>query len=209
MVPVVGVFATSKQAEETSARLSGKAVGQITLLTPDNWQDKVHNVCTDDMEQPGMGAVLCGLVGGGLGIAAGFELGVVAAQVLRASADPAFTLELLGAAILGVASAAAGMAAGHALEASFCDGLPKDDLYRYTGALRKGRSVVIVFTKNAPDAAAVRDVMVHVGAESLEDARRWRTAPAEEKHLTADAPMTGVYYNLCLAFKRTFHVRHH
>src|ERR1022692_4869016 len=159
MEPVVGVFATRQEAEEATERLSERGLGQITLLTPDDWKEKVHSVRTEDMERPGIGAALCGLVGGGLGVAAGLELGTLVAAAVIAGANPAFTLELLGAVILGVGGAAAGIAAGQALETSLCDGLPKDDLYRYMGALRQGRSVVIAFTNKTQSAAAVRDVM--------------------------------------------------
>jgi hypothetical protein len=188
MEPVVGVFATRQEAEEATERLSERGLGQVTLLTPDDWKEKVHTVRTEDMERPGIGAALCGLVGGGLGVVAGLELGALAAAT--ASANPAFTLELLGAVILGVAGAAAGIAAGQALETALCDGLPKDDLYRYMGALRQGRSVVIVFTNNTQSAVAVRDVMARAGAERLDAARKWwwfGPRPEEEKPDRAEA----------------------
>ena len=190
MQPVVGVFATRQEAEEATERLSERGLGQITLLTPDDWKEKVHSVRTEDMERPGIGAALCGLVGGGLGVAAGLELGTLVAAAVIAGANPAFTLELLGAVILGVGGAAAGIAAGQALETSLCDGLPKDDLYRYMGALRQGRSVVIAFTNKTQSAAAVRDVMARAGAESLDAARKWwwfGPRPAVEKHDRAEA----------------------
>jgi len=205
MEPVVGVFATRKQAEEATECLSEMAAGQITLLTPEDWKEKVHNVRTEDMERPGMGAALCGLVGGGLGVAAGLELGVLAAARLIANADLAFTLELLVAAMLGLGGAATGVAAGKALETALCDGLPADDLDRCKGALRQGRWVVVVFTNKTPCAAAVRDAMARAGAESLDAAHKLRwfgRRPAEEKHDGADGLISGVYGNLRLAFKR-------
>jgi hypothetical protein len=174
MEPVVGIFATRKEAEEATECLSERGLGQTTMLTPDNWRDKVHNVRTEDMERPGIGAALCGLVGGALGVAAGLELGTLAAAVLNARAESAFTLELFGAAILGVGGAAAAMALGRAMEASLCDGLPGDDLYKYMGALRQGRCVVIAFTSESASAVAVREVMALAGAESLHACRKWR-----------------------------------
>ena len=190
MEPVVGVFATRREAEEATERLSERGLGQITLLTPDDWKEKVHTVRTADMERPGIGAALCGLVGGGLGVVAGLELGTLAAASAIAGANPAFTLELLGAVILGVGGAAAGIAAGQALETSLSDGLPKDDLYRCMGALRQGRSVVIAFTNKTRSAEAVRDVMARAGAERLDGARKWRwfgLRPPEEKPDRAEA----------------------
>jgi hypothetical protein len=189
MEPVVGVFATRQEAEEATERLSERELGQITLLTPDDWKEKVRSVRTEDMERPGIGAALCGLVGGGLGVAAGFELGALAAAAAIAGANRAFTLELLGAVILGVGGAALGIAAGQALETALCDGLPKDDLYRYMAALRQGRSVVIAFTDKTQSAVAVRDVMARAGAE-MGAARKWRwfgPRPAEEKPDRAEA----------------------
>jgi hypothetical protein len=195
MEPVVGVFATRKDAEEATERLSERGLRQIALLTPDDWKEKVRNVRTEDMEQPGIGAALCGLVGGGLGVAAGLELGTLAAAVLIARADSAFTLELLCAAVLGVAGGAAGMVAGKALETSLCDGLPKDDLYRYMGALRQGRSVVIAFADKTPSAVDARDVMATAGAERLDAPRKWwwfGRRPAQEMHYRTDGPIGGV-----------------
>jgi hypothetical protein len=189
MVPVVGVFATRQEAEEATECLSERGLGQITLLTPDDWKEKVPSVRTEDMERNGIGAALCGLVGGGLGLAAGLQLGAVAAAAMTAGVTPAFTGELLGAVILGVGGAAAGIVAGQALETSLCDGLAKDDLYRYMAALRQGRSVVIAFTNKPQSAAAVRDVMARAGAE-MGATRKWRwfgPRPAEEKPDRAEA----------------------
>ena len=59
MQPVVGVFATRQEAEEATERLSERGLGQVTLLTPDDWKEKVRSVRTEDMEQPGIGAALC------------------------------------------------------------------------------------------------------------------------------------------------------
>ena len=190
MEPVVGFFATRQQAEQATERLSERGLGQTTLLTPDDWKEKVNSVRTEDMERPGIGAALCGLVGGGLGVAAGLELGVLAAGAVIAGANPAFTLELLSAVILGVSGAAAGIAAGQALETALSDGLPKDDLYRCMDALRQGRSVVIAFTDKTQSAATARDIMAHTGAERLNAARKWRwfgPRPAEEKPDRAEA----------------------
>jgi len=183
MEPVVGVFTTRSQAEEATDRLCERGV-ELTLLTPGDWKEKVHNVRTEDVEQRGMGATLCGLVGVALGAAGGFELGALAAAALTAGGDPAIATELVGAAILGAGGAVAGIALGRVLETSFCDGLPKDDLYIYEGALRQGRFVVIAYANGTPSAVTVRDVMTRAGAESLDAATRgwWsRRRPGEEK----------------------------
>jgi len=114
-----------------------------------------------------------------LGLAAGVGIGAVSVAVPTSGAIP----QLLGAAIFGVGGAAAGIAAGRALECAFCDGLPKDELCIYEDAVRQGRFVLIAFTDAAHNAGAVRRVMARSGAASLDAARRrWRFGwlPADE-----------------------------
>ena len=210
MEPVVGIFVTRKQAESATERLCESGLDELTLLTPSDWKKQVQDVRTEDVEHRGMGAALCGLVGCALGVAGGFEFGAVAAARLAAGADPALALALLSAAILGAGGAVAGIAAGHTLETSLCDGLPKDELFIYEDALGQGRFVVIAFTNKTLSAMAVRDVMARAGAESLDAAcRGWRPGwRPVEKPSGSDGRITGAYSSLRLAFKRTFHLRH-
>jgi hypothetical protein len=187
MEPVVGVFATRKQAEEATERLRASGLKQVILLTPDDWTGKVHHVRTEDAERGGMGAVLCGLVGGALGVAGGLELGILTSTDWAAGS---FALQLLCAATLGAGGIATGIAAGHALESAFCDGMPIENLYMYEGALRRGRSVVIASANRSPSAAAARDLMSCAGAESVDAAcQGWwfRRRQAEEKLYRVDA----------------------
>ncbi|PYT28259.1 MAG: hypothetical protein DMG57_15490 [Acidobacteria bacterium] len=171
MEPVVGVFASRNNAEESAERLRQTGLKQITLLTPSDLESKVQTVRTEDMERRGMGTALGGLVGAALGLAAGVGIGAVSAAVPSSGAIP----QLLGAAIFGVAGAAAGIAAGRALESTFCDGLPKDELCICEDAVRQGRFVLIAFTDRAHKASTVRGVMARSGAASLDAARgRWR-----------------------------------
>jgi len=178
MEPVVGVFASRNNAEESAERLRQTGLKQITLLTPSDLESKVQTVRTEDMERRGMGSALGGLVGAALGLAAGVGIGAVSVAVPTSGAIP----QLLGA-IFGVGGAAAGIAAGRALECAFCDGLPKDELCIYEDAVRQGRFVLIAFTDAAHNAGAVRRVMARSGAASLDAARRrWRFGwlPADE-----------------------------
>jgi hypothetical protein len=95
---------------------------------------------------------------------------------------------MLGAAILGAGGAAAGVAAGQALETSMSDGLPKDEVFLYEDALRQGRSVLIAVTEDDVQAEAARSIIERSGAESLDAAReRWWLGlrPAEEEHYRA------------------------
>jgi len=190
MEPVVGVFASSSQAEEAAARLRERGLEQITLLTPDASQRTVESaVPTEDMEQPGMGPAMGGVVGGALGVAGGLELGAAAATLLVPGVGPVVAVGLLAAAVLGAGGAAVGVAAGQALEHSLADGLPKDEVFLYEDALRQGKSVLICLVEDDDLAVAARGVMSLAGAETLDAAReRWWIGlrPVEEEHYRAD-----------------------
>lgn len=77
---------------------------------------------------------------------------------------------MAGAAALGLIGGIAGVAAGKAVENTSTDGLPKDEIFLYEDALRKGRTVLIVFTD--PDKADdVRALLRQSGAETIDAAR--------------------------------------
>jgi hypothetical protein len=85
------------------------------------------------------------------------------------------TVTAIGLAALGiigfVGGALAGAAAGGALENVMSDGLPKDEIFVYQDALRKGRTVLIVLTEDEEQAGMVRGELTQAGAESLDAAR--------------------------------------
>jgi hypothetical protein len=65
------------------------------------------------------------------------------------------------------------------------DGLPKDELFVYEDALRRGRTVVIALAEDDDQAEAARTVLEEVGAETIDAARKqwWiglRDAEAEQ-----------------------------
>ena len=83
----------------------------------------------------------------------------------------------------------AGAVAGGALEDTLANGLPKDELYVYKDALRRGRTVLIALVEDADHATAARAALAQAGAESLDAARaQWwvgtRDAEAEAYHAT-------------------------
>src|SRR5579872_3689676 len=190
MEPVVGVFGSRSQAEEAAERFKERGVSRVTLLTPGEPAEEVlQQVPTDDMEQPGMAPAIGGLVGGALGLAGGLELGTAAAAILLPGVGPVLAIGMLGAAVLGAGGAAAGVAAGHAVETSAADGLPKDELFFYEDALRQGRSVLIAYADDDESAVAARGIMTLSGAESLDAAREsWWLGlrPLEQEHYQAD-----------------------
>jgi hypothetical protein len=190
MNTVVGIFNSFADAKRASAMLRSLGIpeNRITVLsqgTPES--DAETNIATSETEQPGMGKAVGGAVGGALGVAGGLEAGMAAATALVPGVGPVFALGLLGAALLGLGGAAAGAAAGSALEDNLDGGLPRDELYLYEDALRKGRSVVIAAVDSDDVAGRARQELERAGAESIDAARQdWWLGlrDAEEAHYT-------------------------
>src|SRR4029434_2882867 len=148
-----------------------------------------------ETEQPGMGKAIGAVVGGVTGAALG-PIGLAFVSLLVPGVGAVAAAGLYAAALLGVGGAAAGAAVGGTLEDSMSDGLPKDALFVYEDALRRGRTVVIALAKDDEQAEAARTALEEVGAESIDAARKqwWiglRDAEAEhysagERDFTAD-----------------------
>jgi hypothetical protein len=185
MKAVAGVFRASADAARAADHLRSMGIQQVSVLTPgDSKQMVERRVPTSDTEQPGMGLAVGGVVGGAIGAAGGLELGAAAASVFLPGVGPVIAMGLLGAALLGAGGAAVGAATGSAIETAASDGLPKDELFVYEDALRRGRSVLIVLAKDDDQATIVRGVLDREGAESLDAAREeWWIGlrPAEEE----------------------------
>jgi hypothetical protein len=114
------------------------------------------------------------LVGGGVGVAGGFSLGAAAASFMLPGVGPVLALGSLGAAVLGLAGAFGGHAAGESLDRAVLEGLPKDELFLYEDALRQGRCVVLCLVQSELEADQVRHILAREGAESIDAARhRW------------------------------------
>jgi len=98
------------------------------------------------------------------------EAGAVA-SLLIPGVGPVLAFGLIGAAIFGAGGAAAGALAGGALEKGIAEGVPRDELYVYEDALRRGRSVVIAFADDEQIAENARASLARAGAESVDAAR--------------------------------------
>jgi hypothetical protein len=188
MIAVAGIFANLSSAQKTVHELLaiGMARKDVDLLTP----GASHRVLvsTAESEQPGMGRAVGTVVGGAVGIASGLSLGAAAASFIVPGVGPVLGLGALGAAVLGLAGAAGGGAAGQHLDRALLDGLPKDEIFLYEDALRQGRSVVICLARDEAEQQEVRRVLRHDGAESIDAARRrWWTGlrSAERQHYIA------------------------
>ncbi len=174
MEAIVGIFRDwqSAQAAMESLRSAGIAPDRINLVTPQDPGGSVRTrVSMSETEQPGMGKALGGVVGGVAGATAGMGLGAAAASLLIPGIGPVAAVGLAAAALFGAGGAIGGVAAGGALENAMSHGIPKDELYLYEDALRKGRSVVFAFSENAEQASAVRERLTAAGAETLDAAR--------------------------------------
>jgi hypothetical protein len=168
MQSVAGVFASRSAAERGAVDLEALGVprDRITVLAPGH---DVRRVPTDEGEQPGMGTALGAVVGGATGAAVGVPLGA-AFTLLVPGVGAVIASGLIGAALLG----AGGAAVGATLEESMLSGLPRDELFLYEDALRRGRVVVVALVQDAEQADAARRVLAAAGAESIDAAReRW------------------------------------
>lgn len=174
MESIVGIFNSFADATRASAMLRSLGIpdNRIAVLSPQTPDGEIEaNIPTTDTEQPGVGAALGGTVGAALGVAGGLEAGAAAASLLVPGVGPVLALGILGAAILGAGGAAAGAMAGRAMEEGIAEGIPRDELFVYEDALRRGRSVLISFVDDGDLADKARAELSHAGAESVDAAR--------------------------------------
>ena len=164
MQTAAGVFVRRADAERAAVGLESLGVprDRITLLSPGG---DGRRVPTDEGEQPGMGAAL----GAVTGAAMGFPLGA-AVTLLVPGVGAVIASGLIGAVLLG----AGGAAVGATLEESLMTGLPRDELFVYEDALRRGHTVVIALVEDDALAEAARATLAQAGAETIDAAReRW------------------------------------
>lgn len=173
MEPVVGIFTSRDEASRAAGYLKSAGIPDehVVVLMPGTSEKDLNEVPTTETESLGLGAAIGGVVGGAIGAAGGMSLGAAAATMLVPGVGPVIAVGLLGAALLGLGGAAGGAAVGDALDESLMEGLPKDDLFVYEDALRKGRSVVIAFVSEGRQPDAVRKILEQAGAEEIDTAR--------------------------------------
>jgi hypothetical protein len=112
---------------------------------------------------------------------------------------PVIVSGLIGAVLLG----AGGALVGATLEASLAMGLPRDELFVYEDALRRGHSVVVAQVDADDLAAGAPQMLAIAGAETIDAARercslrptprqlRWRRPPVEAGRRPAGADGAG------------------
>ena len=144
---------------------AGVPPARIRQLTPGSPEREIHSsIPTAETEQPGMGKAVGALVGGVVGLTA--ALGVSA--VLHGGTGALGRTTWIIAALCGILGALIGAVAGGALEERLSTGLPKDEIYFYEEALRKGRSVVFAFASGGRQEETARRVLDRAGANSLD-----------------------------------------
>ena len=167
METVVGLFATRSAAERGVAALRALNIPQsrINVLAPDSSLRELESVPTSDTEQPGMGKALGAVVGGAVGASAG-----AVAPLLIPGIGPVVALGTVAMAILGALGAVGGAKVGGEVEHALDNGLPKDELFFYEDALRRGHVVVIALV-DEDRADAARRALRDSGAEDIDTAR--------------------------------------
>ncbi|HZM88066.1 MAG TPA: hypothetical protein VFF31_16200 [Blastocatellia bacterium] len=172
METVVGIFKSRDDSCRAASYLKSSGIpdNHLNVLMPGASEEELKTVPTTETEPPGVGAAIGGVVGGILGAAGGLSLATTAA-LLVPGVGPVVAVGLLGAGLLGVGGAVSGAVVGESLDEGMIEGLPKDDLFVYEDALRKGRSVVIAFISEGRQTDAVRKIMEQAGAEDVDAAR--------------------------------------
>ena len=172
MGPTVGIFFDRASAERAVGNLKagGLSPKSIHVLVPDS-EPLVAKMPMSEAEQPGMGKAIGGVIGGAVGVASGAEIGAAAAaSALLPVAGPAIAIGIVGGVLLSLSGAAVGGALENALES----GLPKDELFVYEEALRRGYAIVVVTPTDADGHERAVAVLDGSGAESVDAAReRW------------------------------------
>jgi hypothetical protein len=171
MKNIVGIFEKRGDAERAAERLVALGLRRenVNLLTPGSNSADIAAVKTSDTEEAGTGTAIGGVVGAAAGASAGAGLAALVPGI-----GPVVAAGWAAIALLGLLGAVGGGVAGNALESSLSDGLPKDDLFLYEDAIRKGHSVVIALTDSDEQIASAQDALRAAGAEDIDTAReRW------------------------------------
>jgi hypothetical protein len=177
MKTVAAIFPSRADAERAAQHLIalGAAPDNLTVLSPGARPRDA--VVTDEGEAQGTGAALGAVVGGATGAAIGMPLGA-AMSLMVPGVGPVIALGLIGAALFS----AGGAAVGSALETTLSQGVPRDDVFIYEDALRRGRSVVVLLTEDESMAARAEEVLRAAGGVDVAAARdEWWAGLREEQ----------------------------
>jgi len=165
MKTAAGIFETGERAVGAVRALRERGVSSdaINVLAPGDAAKLWSDVPTTEAERPGIGPVLGTVVGAASGSAGGTQiaLGITAAVTTVPIIGPVL---IAGAAAGALIGAGAGALIGRALDNASTEGVPKDDVFVFEDALRRGRTIVVVVARDEEGATLVRQVMDEHGA---------------------------------------------
>ena len=176
MKAIAAIFGSRADAEHAAHQLIalGCAPAHISVLSPGAHPREA--LPSDEGEAQGTGAAIGAVVGGATGAAIGMPLGA-AVSLMVPGVGPVIALGLIGAALFS----AGGAAVGNALETTLSQGVPRDDLFLYEDALRRGRSAVVALTDDESFADRARETLAAAGGTDVDDARdEWWAGLREE-----------------------------
>jgi hypothetical protein len=176
MDTAVGIFQKRSEAEHAAweLRRCDVPLEHIQLLLPETAEADLSALPTDEAEQPGVAKAIGGTVGGAAGASVGLGIGAVAASLLVPGVGAVTVVGLAAAALLGATGAIEGAKAAGKFEEKTEEGLPKDEVYLYRDALRRGHAIVFVMADSKEEADRAKATMEKAGAESLDAARdKW------------------------------------
>ncbi|HET6861497.1 MAG TPA: hypothetical protein VFH91_00575 [Pyrinomonadaceae bacterium] len=212
MEGITGVFRSQEEAERTVVQLQqiGIAKKRLGLLVPGSNPHQIERaVPTVDTEEPGMGKAMGAAVGGAMGAAGGATVGLAAATLAIPGVGPVLAFGLLGAALLGVGGAVAGAKVGETLEEELGEGLPREDVYLYEDALRRGHTVVIAYAEEGSQASKAREIFDRNGAEDEETLRENWWQPIRDRERESYATIGKNFDTDEMSYRRGFHAAQH
>ena len=110
-------------------------------------------------------------MGGAVGASAGLSLGTAIASLVVPGVGAVLAAGLGAAAALGLGGAVAGSELGEVVEEKLDVGVPRDDVRLYRELLKRQRSIVIVNTSSAEQAATANSIFEQQGGEDADTAR--------------------------------------
>jgi hypothetical protein len=197
----VGIFTDQRSAQAAWEKLRRADFKDenLVMLTPEQSPDQVETIATEDGEQPGMGKAIGSIAGGAVGLAGGAIVG----SLLLPGVGPILAIGL-GAGVLGLGGAVAGGAAGDLFERMLTHGVPKDEIFLYEDALKKGRSLIIVSSESDERIEQARAIMDQEGAESVDAARKqWWIGLRDAEEAEYDSP-DGSFADIEATYRRGF-----
>lgn len=172
MQPIVGVFTNRADAKRVMEPLQALGISKahLSLLSPCLPEEEIESAPLMDTERPLIGTALGGLVGFAVS-GGGSLLGAELLGIIIPGVGPILTVGTVAVALLAAAGAVGGAEVGSIIDRAFTTGIPKDEVFIYEDALRKGRTVLIALCEDDVQVKAAHRMLRRAGAESIDAAR--------------------------------------